>query len=277
MTTPEDDIALRRILVALDVSEQSRAALESAARLAAALKAELVGLFVEDVELLQLADLPVARLIGPRGTAVLDAATMRRALKVQADEARRTLAHAAEHWKVNWSFRVTQGICAEAVLTEARQFDLVALGRTSRPQTRTSALGTTARLAAVTASCSVLVSRATAVPGGPVVVLFEGGTRALPLASELAHIFAARLEVCAIASDDEAAAKCVQKARNWLVEHRAGGQLHSLSRPDASAIKALVDDRRAGLLVIDARGPMVAKLDLSGLLEKLELPVLVLR
>ncbi len=43
MNPSEDEIALRRILVALDVSEQSRAALDSAARLAAALKAELVG------------------------------------------------------------------------------------------------------------------------------------------------------------------------------------------------------------------------------------------
>ncbi|MGB7837261.1 MAG: universal stress protein, partial [Terrimicrobiaceae bacterium] len=51
---------IRRILVALDASAHSRAALEAACELALGLDAELSGLFVEDINLLRLAQLPFA-------------------------------------------------------------------------------------------------------------------------------------------------------------------------------------------------------------------------
>ena len=52
---------VRRILVALDASPHSHAALEEAAALAKPLQAELAGVFVLDAELLRLSALPVAR------------------------------------------------------------------------------------------------------------------------------------------------------------------------------------------------------------------------
>ena len=48
----------RRILVALDASAHSHAALAAAVALAARLHAEIEGLFVEDINLLRLAELP---------------------------------------------------------------------------------------------------------------------------------------------------------------------------------------------------------------------------
>ena len=61
MNEHEREPTIRRILVALDASRHSLAALEAASELAEALKAELVGIFVEDVNLLYLAGLPFAR------------------------------------------------------------------------------------------------------------------------------------------------------------------------------------------------------------------------
>ena len=52
MNERELEPTIRRILVALDASPHSLAALEAASELADALKAELVGIFVEDVNLL---------------------------------------------------------------------------------------------------------------------------------------------------------------------------------------------------------------------------------
>ncbi|MGD8821809.1 MAG: universal stress protein, partial [Anaerolineales bacterium] len=59
---PEDKNPTRveRILVAVDASSHSRAALEAAAELAASLEVELVGIFVEDINLMRLAELPIA-------------------------------------------------------------------------------------------------------------------------------------------------------------------------------------------------------------------------
>jgi K+-sensing histidine kinase KdpD len=53
-------LTIRRILVALDASPDSLAALKTAADLARRMEAELMGLFVEDIELLRMADSPYA-------------------------------------------------------------------------------------------------------------------------------------------------------------------------------------------------------------------------
>jgi nucleotide-binding universal stress UspA family protein len=54
-------LTIQRILVALDMSADSHAALEAATRLASMLKAEIVGLFVEDQDLLHMAKMPYAQ------------------------------------------------------------------------------------------------------------------------------------------------------------------------------------------------------------------------
>ena len=273
----EAELALRRILVALDVSEQSRAALEAAARLAGGLNAELVGLFVEDSDLLRMAELPVTRLVGARGTGALDPAMLRRAFKVQAAEAREALERSAEQWQVKWSFRVTRGSSAEAVVDEAGDFDLVALGRTSRPAVRTAPLGATARRTAMAASCSVLVSRGGQRAGCPLLTLYEGGTRALPLTAELSRVFACSLIVGVLAETPERAAALEAEAETWLRESGLRGRVERLDRAEAAAIHDLVRRRDAGLLVVDQRGPLASKLNLEGLLETQDVPVLVLR
>ena len=61
MSEPATEFVVRRILVALDASTQSLAALRTAVTLAAELGAELEGLFVEDTNLMRMAMLPVAR------------------------------------------------------------------------------------------------------------------------------------------------------------------------------------------------------------------------
>ena len=53
--------SIKRILVALDASAANRTALQTAALLASELQAELQALFVEDINLLRLAELPFAR------------------------------------------------------------------------------------------------------------------------------------------------------------------------------------------------------------------------
>ena len=55
------ELAVKRILIALDPSRRGQSALQAAAHLAAGTGAELAGLFVEDINLLRMAGLPFAR------------------------------------------------------------------------------------------------------------------------------------------------------------------------------------------------------------------------
>ena len=70
----ENHLSIRRIMVALDASPRNVEMIEIAAKLAARMGSELIGLFVEDINLLRMADLPFASEIGlfSNGTRRLD-------------------------------------------------------------------------------------------------------------------------------------------------------------------------------------------------------------
>ena len=96
MSQRQGGFTLRHILVALDASTHSLAAVEAAADLAAAMQAEMEGLFIEDINLIRLASLPCTREVRHTASmASLDLEQMERALKAQASEARQALAAAA--------------------------------------------------------------------------------------------------------------------------------------------------------------------------------------
>ena len=130
MNERELEPTIRRILVALDASPHSQAALEAASELADVLKAELVGIFVEDVNLLRLAGLPFAREVGyPSGTdRPLDSPSMERELRIQAEQARQTLAGVAVRRQIRWSFRVVRGQVATELLTRSARGRPAGLG-----------------------------------------------------------------------------------------------------------------------------------------------------
>jgi len=151
MSQPE--VAISRIMVALDTSARSSAALDTAAELASALGAQLLGLFVEDINLLRLAGLPFAREVGRASAAArpLDFSAVERGMRMEAARAQRSIAGAAQRLQLQWSFRVTRGQAIAQVLAEAAQVDMVVFGRAGE-------------------SAAPVV--------GPVLVLFDGGPAA---------------------------------------------------------------------------------------------------
>jgi len=142
----EGPIVAERVLVALDASPQSQAALRAAARVAAAMQAELLGLFVEDANLFHLCNSPFCREVGLRTAVVrqLESQTVERQLRVLAAEMRRSLARVAGEAQVHWSFQVTRGAVEHELLTAAENSVLLSLGRTS--WLTGSRLGSTTRM-----------------------------------------------------------------------------------------------------------------------------------
>ena len=118
---------IRRIIVGLEPAPRTRATLEAAARLAAQMEAELVGLFVENIDLLHFAGLPFAREVGFASATrrSLDVEGMERSLRGLAREAQQTLAAVAGRVPVRWSFRVARGSAAGELMAAAAAADLV--------------------------------------------------------------------------------------------------------------------------------------------------------
>lgn len=123
-----------RILVALDDAGAALAALAAAAALASRLRAELLGLYVEDIDLLRLAGLPFARSVG-HSLALeqpLDFEGVERAFRRQAERMKELLEEAAERERLAWSFRVSRGRLLEAMMEQAGQSDLMVFCRSRR-------------------------------------------------------------------------------------------------------------------------------------------------
>jgi len=168
------EFVIRRILVALDASAHSLAALEEAAALASAMHAELLGLFVEDINLVRTAGLPFARQVSyPSGTQErMSSERIDRELRAQAELARRALAAAAGRRHARWSFRTVRGQVTGEILAAASQTDLVLLGKSGWSPARpvgSTALG----LIAASPAAFLLVARE-APQTGPIAVFFEG-------------------------------------------------------------------------------------------------------
>jgi hypothetical protein len=157
-------VSIRRITVVQESAQAARA-LDAVAEAAAALEAELLGLFLEDVELLHFAGLPFAREIGasarPRG---LDVQTMERRLRSQAEQARRALAAAAEGKPLRWSFRIERGSLPAQVRSALADADLVVLlgGRGGQPPRRAAALLSAAELSSAVTPALERLARALA-------------------------------------------------------------------------------------------------------------------
>jgi nucleotide-binding universal stress UspA family protein len=168
-------VSVRRILVALDGSPESRTTLAAAARLGTTTGAELHGLFVEDVDLLRLAGLPFAREAGVSSGEfrALETADIERRFRVSAEKARASLHEAAQAAALRSSFRVARGRVLPELLAAAAAADVVATGKRRGLGPAGRRLGTTARGLIAQVLSPVLVGGAGSSFAGPTVVVCE--------------------------------------------------------------------------------------------------------
>jgi nucleotide-binding universal stress UspA family protein len=124
---------IERVVVVLDAVSESRTAIDTATRLAARWRARLHGVFVEDDELLRLANLPFARQVSlGAGVETLTRQQAERQLRAFAEQARRDIAAAAQRLNVEWSFDVVHG-GASAGVAVASTTDFLVAGTATRP------------------------------------------------------------------------------------------------------------------------------------------------
>ncbi len=267
---------IRRILVALDASANSFAALEAAAALAARTNAELLGLFVEDINLLHLAGLPFAREVGyfsalPRK---LGNRAIERALHAQAAQAQQALADLAQRMNLHWSFRVVRGVVAAQLLEASVEVDLIALGMVRRR----ARLSSVTRALMARASRPLLLLREGIGIRPPVLVFYDGSpaaAKALAAAQHLVPESGEGLAVLIAAKDPTAAERLRHEAKGLL------GQQVNMARfryvtPDIAALARVAETEGAGALVLaDSKAQSEEALD--RLLAEVECAVLLVR
>lgn len=288
MKADPEELTIRRILVALDTSTDSLSGLEAAARLAAAMRAELVGLFVEDINLLHLAMLPftdeVQRATGIRRS--IDQHSMERDLQLQASQARRALAAAAGRAEARWTFKVVRGEVKSEVLSAALEADLLTLGRTSRSHFSRPRLGSTARAAIERGPGYVILGGPDSPDDRPVMVTFDGsqaGSQALVAAAHIAAMRDSELIVLLVESGSEtgpALAADLAEQCDRLLAERDFRSDYDFQRIPADQTLQLVNaahEARCSLLVLGGESPVLQGAALQLLLDELSCPVMLVR
>jgi nucleotide-binding universal stress UspA family protein len=268
-----------RIVVGLDASSQSLVALEEAAELAAWMGAELLGLFVEDVELLRLATSPVAReiLYPSAQERPLDTARMESKLRAQAEQARRALERVAERVKVPWDFRVVRGEVAAQVLLAAAEADLLSLGRVGWSLARRWRVGSTAR-AALGARTSLLVAQRRISRSLPVSVVYDrspGCEDAVRVAARLAKATSELLTVFLLADSSEAAKQIHAEADRALQGEGVRARFHWLDSGDEREVLERLQAEKSGMVVLGAGSPLLEDSVIEKLLCQADKPVLI--
>jgi len=272
---------IRSIAVALDCSPHSRASLEAAAEMASRLSAELIGIFVEDINLLHMAGLPFVEEIRRYSatTAKLDPDQLERLLRQQARQAREMLQQTAEALTIHHTFRVLRGVVAEEIMSAAPEADILVLGRSGRSPSCRKGLGSTARRALYEGKKTVLLMR----PGisaaeGPLLVIYdgsEGSMRALEIALEIAGP-ESTLHIIVTDPAPDAEQRYRQEVEAILESSGVTAEYHHLPLTDGHQLARYIRMIDSGLLVLGDRMNLPDE-TLRDLVNDIDYPVLVVR
>jgi nucleotide-binding universal stress UspA family protein len=264
-----DPAAPPRVLVALDESPRSAAALTAAAALAAELHAELAGLFIEDVNLQRWVGLPFARefsLLSGVGRP-LSQLDVERTWRREAEALQRQLAEAAGRLRLRWSFRVLRGRVAAEVNTQAQAFDLIVLGK------RTG-------LRVVTVTQTTVASVYPNVRAGPVLVLFEDpstSTHSLELGATLARHNGTELVLLVNAGSEVAYQTACADARTMLRARGSSGRCVWLRSLHGTNLIQAARREAAGCVVLANKERFLARPGFERVLDEIECPIVLSR
>jgi nucleotide-binding universal stress UspA family protein len=273
---------VRRIVVAADGSTHGRAALRAAAKLGARLHAEVEGVFVEDINLVYLAELPLGREVHPiSGEARrLDRGTLEGQLRAQAAEARRELKAQADRVRVRSTFRVVRGRVETEVISAAGEGDLLVLGTFGRSIGPRRRAGSTALAAAERAPRSVLLLRPGATVTGKPLAAYDGtagAALALEAAARLAGGDGGTVTVLIAADTPDRADELQSRAERFLETRGVKPRILRAPKLELDEMCRRTRDSGADVLVLAADSPVLADKAHARLLEQIGCPILLVR
>ncbi|MCE0758631.1 universal stress protein [Marinobacter sp. G11] len=280
-TTDKPDAPAGRVLILLDGSRLSLAALEAAAEIASARNAEVLGIFVEEVNLLRTAGYGFAREVGGSSGLArpLDSAAIEARMQALAEAARRSLQQAMARRGLAQTLKLCRGRVAEEVLNLVQPQDLVVLGRVGWSGIPGARLGSTARVLLRQAPGDVLLWAEPRVQRqNRVVVLLNhdqgANHRAVLVGAELARRSHQPLSVL-LRTGSEIDQSVAEDILAYLQSEGIAARVRQIPAASAGAAVRAMQEEGASQLVVSRSCSLFADQGAEALLSALNLPVTV--
>ncbi|MBN2392938.1 MAG: universal stress protein [Anaerolineae bacterium] len=283
MNTGGQRYKIRRIVVALDASPHSYAALEAAVRMAAHFGAELLGLYVEDINMLRLAELPFVREVGSFSTASrrVESQDIERQLRLRTLTIQRKFISLATQQQVQQTFRVTRGKVVAEIREAAAKADVLIVGKAGWSQVSGRRLGSTARAAYSndTPDLTVILQDGARL-GTPLLVVYDGsplGQKALDVAAALMRARTGPIHVLLLADGQMHVTSLHAEAAARLQAYDIEGRYRVLTESNVPKLSRAIQSEHSATLIIPAKIALFREDALLGLLEEVDVPILLVR
>ena len=265
--------ARSRVIVAIGPASPDPAALIAAAQLAQSAGAELAALFIEDINLLRLAELPFAQEIGMASATMrrLVSADVERALKRQAGELRHALAETAHAVRLEWTFGTARGRPARVLLEAAGEGDFVVLASTAVRTLPHATLASGVRSALRATLQAAKPSRMRTVAA---VLQGSGALKVLVAAQQLAQSSAADLMLFLAGAQD---AEFLAMVEAWLGERGVAARITPLPGLEPAQVAQLAADEDISAIFWPGDGVEDIEPEVVALLEAISCPLVVVR
>ncbi len=210
-----------RIVIGLRAGADFDPSVGAATTLAAAIKAEILGLFVQEEAMFDLAGLPFARVskFGSTKTTPLTARLMAAAMTRSAEMCRRALSAHADKAQIRWSFSIEQGELPLTLKGNVVAGDFLVLSGIGRGLGAAQLIDELRTVPSEIRGIVIAAGQKSAGQKGPVVAIDDGdvsGELTLSLARQVAKAANATIELFVVASTDAEAERIIERARTMI-------------------------------------------------------------
>lgn len=275
----EKERVLREILVAVDTSPHSHAALEAAVTLAHILGANVQGLFVENELWARLSDLPVttniSELTGEEGP--LERTTVEEKMNRLRSRILDRMHELGQHYQVTYSMETVQGRVDEQVLEASERSDLITLGLKGN-YARRGRLGSSALSIIRQARKPVLILEKGSYVGTVLAAVYDGSQesrKGLEIALQIAENDNSRLTVLVTGEGRDEIERRSAEARQILNSTGVFADVQTVPERDLGSLLDAVYGLQCGLLILPREQAIVAR-HLEALLHNVRCPVLLM-
>jgi len=274
-------ICVERILVSLDNSRHSLAALQAAVELAQHYKAELKAVFVEDITLLRLAEMPFCYEVGEYTATVRKISTddLSRGISVQSQWVTQSFRKTVNKTDLNAEILIRRGNINEMIDQESLKSDLIIIGKTGTNPSGRRRLGSTAKALLKNHLIPLLLVEEDSRLGTPLMVYYDH----FPLAKtclETARTLLDSEETLVILLEEdnpEDDIKAREYLRQWSVEHDVKISIQAIKIRTIRRFFRIIEGLKTGLLILPHDENSVNDELTLLFLERISLPVLLIR